>query len=258
MDNQPSNPRSILTDFIQDIFNKAYNNTWNWFKEEIKEHDFFKTAAKKYGKKIYDRYNTIRVFGMNRPVPLKDLFVRVNILEKITARQRISLQDLEQYFDRDRRAFGKEVETKSGIEVVNTFQKFIVLGKPGAGKSTYLKYLALQSVEKDSAIKDRKIPIFISLKELADSDQTLFDFILYQFDICDLPDAGPFITQILKNGKCLVLLDGLDEVQEERKNTIIQQIIDFSDKFSDNQVVISCRIAAYNHWFQQFTDLCNR
>lgn len=52
------------------------------------------------------------------------------------------------------------------------------------------------------------------------------------------------------------MFDGLDEVsQEVNQNDIIQQIKDFTNKYSNNQFVISCRVAAYNHWFEYFTDV---
>ena len=64
---------------------------------------------------------------------------------------------------------------------------------------------------------------------------SLLDFILGQFDICDFPDAEPFVERILKNGKGLLLLDGLDEVSTEKTDKIIKNIRDFSNKYSDNQ-----------------------
>ncbi|GJM33171.1 MAG: hypothetical protein DHS20C18_21720 [Saprospiraceae bacterium] len=52
------------------------------------------------------------------------------------------------------------------------------------------------------------------------------------------------------------MLDGLDEVsQETQLDEIISQIRDFSEKYSSNHFLISCRVAAYDHWFEQYTDL---
>ena len=87
------------------------------------------------------------------------------------------------------------------------------------------------------------------------SDESLLDFIIKQFDICNVPDAEAFVERLLQKGKCQLLLDGLDEVDSEQKEETIQEIIDLSDKYIDNQFIISCRVAAYNHWFHHFTDV---
>ena len=245
---------AIATEELTAIFVEVYKEIWEWL---AKQRDPPAIAAQKYAGQIWERYNSIRVFGMSEDVPLDTLFVRINILEKIQATYRDSAQFLEENFDRDARKikFGSKRTTKTGIGTINAIDKMIVLGKPGAGKTTYLKFLALQSVKKKTAIKKRKIPVFLSLKELADKNQSLLQFIAYQFDICALPDADLFIENLLQKGRCLILLDGLDEVQEERKDAIIQEVIDFSAKYSGNQFVVSCRVAAYNAWFQKFIDV---
>lgn len=162
------NESQIITGFISEILKTAYQGIRDKVKGEVKENDFFDIAAKKYGQKIADRYNFIRVFGMSEPMPLRNLYVRANILEKASYYKKASLEELEKSLNQDKRGFGKTKETRSGIEVLNKLQRYIVLGKPGAGKTTYLKYLALRSIDKEADIKDRKIPILISLKELSD------------------------------------------------------------------------------------------
>lgn len=247
----------IAVEEIQQLFSSVYDGKWKWFKTRSEEKAFFALAARSYGGEIWRRYNSMRVFGMSDEVPLDSLFVRINILEKTQEKYRDSIEFLQQNFDHAARTIksGNTRTTKTGIETINSQDKMIVLGRPGAGKSTYLKSLALESIKKESQIKDRKIPIFITLKELADKGYSLIDFIAYQFDICSLEDASLFIEHLLQKGKCLLLLDGLDEVQEERKKDIIQEVIDISEKYHKNQFVVSCRVAAYNAWFEKFADV---
>ena len=51
---------------------------------------------------------------MEKPLSLRDIYVNVNVLEKITERQRVSIEILERFFDRDKRSFGIRRETISG------------------------------------------------------------------------------------------------------------------------------------------------
>jgi hypothetical protein len=247
---------SVTADIIKATFEKAFDGfikAETWLKGKNKKYDFLGLAARKYAKKMEERYNMIRIFGMDHPVPLRSIYVRVNILENITSRQRLTIADLEREFDRDRRSFGTKRQTRTGEQIVNQLNDFIILGKPGAGKTTFLKYIALSSL--DGKFDKKCIPIFISLKDLSDSSKSILDYVAEQFDICQFPEASSFIERVLKKGHCQVLFDGLDEVSKGSEDRILREVRMFCEKYSDNQFIISCRIAAYNHWFDKFTDV---
>jgi len=240
-------------DLMKDIVAAGYS----FLKEKNRERDFFGAATKKYVGGLLERNSTIKVLTMREPQPLEKLYVRANILkDKITAELGLSAEELEKFHDLDRRTFGKIAETVDGELIVNQLQRFIVLGKPGAGKTTYLRYLTLMMLQPLSQIERRKLPIFVTLREWADKKKPLMDFIVEQFSICGFDEAQPFVERVLTNGDCIVLFDGLDEVsQEANQSGIIQEIKDFSDKYGENQFIISCRVAAYNLWFDRFTDV---
>jgi predicted NACHT family NTPase len=51
------------------------------------------------------------------------------------------------------------------------------------------------------------------------------------------------------------LLDGLDEVMEQDHDRVIREIREFAQAYSQNHIVITCRIAAREYIFQQFTEV---
>jgi len=253
-------PENLAASVAANVIIEVFKSVWHtlhsaekWFADRQKEHDFLGLAARRYASKLEEQYGVIRILGMERPISLRDIYVNVDVLEKITDRQRVSIEALERFFDRDRRTFGFKRETISGSAAVDKFDKFIVLGKPGAGKTTFLKHIMFQTLHDHPERK--RIPIFISLKDFSDSGKSLFDYIVDEFDICSFPDARLFVLRVLAQGKCQLLFDGLDEVSAIQEDFVIRELWNVSRKYSSNQFVISCRIAAYSHWFDTFTDV---
>lgn len=246
---------------IRDVFSGAAQSVKkfsNWVADKAEERDVFGIAAHNYAVRMEKRYNVMRVLGMSEPLPLRDVYVRVNVLEKIRGRVHGSAEELEKHLRRDTRAFSIPIKTMSGDEVVASTARLLVLGKPGAGKTTFLKHLIFEAF--DGKLTDKLIPVFISLKDWSERKSTsgdrvsLFDYIVEEFDVCNLPDADPFVEHLLKQGRCLILLDGLDEITGDI-NEAIRMLRIFSDKYDNNCFVLSCRIAAYNYVFERFTDV---
>ncbi|WP_228061210.1 NACHT domain-containing protein [[Phormidium] sp. LEGE 05292] len=206
---------------------------------------------------IQERCGTMRVLDMNQPIGLNDIYTNVNILEKITGRTRKEITELFQecnFEEFDRFGLGRISEKRvPGLEAVEKYPKLMILGKPGAGKTTFLKYLAIQSVE--GKFKTELVPIFITLKDFAEAKDkpNLLEYISQQLSTCQV--TGNHVVEIFQHNKGLVLLDGLDEVREEDNQRVLKEIRDFSDQFRDNRFVMTCRIAAKEYSFEKFSEV---
>ena len=218
----------------------------------------------KYGKNLASRYGKLKILNMSRPIELSALYTRVNVLERITARSKTTLELLEEQAKRQGH-FGSVIKARAGIEVINEkniktnkFHNIIVLGKPGAGKTTFLRHITLQALQGEKGELQRSVlPILIELRDLSSSTKSLLDFITEQFDICGIANRRKHIEGLLKAGKCLVLLDGLDEVKTGKVEEIVKEVKNLVNKYHNNQFILSCRIAAYNYVFEQFMGSCS-
>ncbi len=97
---------------------------------------------------IEERCGTMRILDMSYPIGIEDIYTDVNILEQISGRKRKKLEELLQTVEMeefDRLGLGQITEERvSGMEAVKKYHRLIILGKPGAGKTTFLKHLAIQ------------------------------------------------------------------------------------------------------------------
>lgn len=206
---------------------------------------------------IQERCGTMRVLDMTQPIGLNDIYTNVNVLEKITANRRKEIPELlkECKFEEfERFGLGRITEERvPGLEAVEKYPKLMILGKPGAGKTTFLKYLAIQSVE--GKFKTELVPIFITLKDFAEANDkpNLLKYISQQLSTCQVTDNQ--VVEIFQHNKGLVLLDGLDEVREEDSQRVLKKIRHFSDLFRDNPFVMTCRIAAKEYTFEKSPNL---
>lgn len=134
-----------------------------------------------------------------------------------------------------------------------------LVAKPGGGKSTLLKRLAIayafpsRRTESDDKLPDREwLPLFLRCRELRDRIQRpiveLLDDLPRHAGMND--DEGVvFREQIhdaLRSGKALLLVDGLDEISEEgARSTFAQHLRTFVAIFPNAAVVVTSREAGF-------------
>ena len=129
----------------------------------------------------------------------------------------------------------------------------MIVGKPGSGKTTFIKYLALQAIS--GKLSNPYVPIFVSLHDVSISHSKLREEMDNEFIVAGLRGPSEFVTNLLKSGKCLILLDGLDEVSEDRNDAITREIINLSEEFHLNKFVVTCRTGVYYKPFHHFVDM---
>jgi predicted NACHT family NTPase len=209
---------------------------------------FVRELRHKVSPNIQKRCGTMRVLDMDQPITINSIYTSVNILEKISRNQRLSIEDWWRGCDRenfDRFMLGNVNQKRiPGLDAVNKHDKLLILGKPGAGKTTFLKWLGLQCIA--GQLHQERIPFFVTLKEFSevDGNPSLVDFLATQLTECGIPHGRSIVEEVLQEGRSLILLDGLDEVRSNDHYRVINTIHQTSEQFNRNQFVMTCRIAA--------------
>lgn len=216
---------------------------------------------------LYERCGTMRVLDMSQPVGLSDLYTNVNILEQISSHQRRPVRELlaeAEAGNFDRLGFGQVSQPRVPVmEAVDQHKKLIVLGKPGAGKTTFLKHLAIQCI--DGQFEPDRLPLFINLKQFAENPNRLglLAFLSHRhlksqitaLSETEIQEHLLQLKQVLRAGRALLLLDGLDEVNQDAHDWVLREIRVVSEEFHDNHFLMTCRVAAWEYTFEQFTEV---
>ena len=127
-------------------------------------------------------------------------------------------------------------------------KKAVVLGDPGLGKSTLLKYLAYKLSTKPEEVGEIKdyFPILFSVADYAifqrKRELKLEEYLRQKFS-----DIWPVIQESIKANNTLFLIDGLDEeIDSGRRIQIVRAIEEFVSRYPENRYIITSRIAGYS------------
>jgi len=226
--------------------------------EELEKHkNLIMGASRHYVRSYYERHGALKVLGMREPVSLEDVYTSTLVRDDRAIYRFESITKLEEnYRERGDRRFDPDIPGQSGIEVARRTSYLMVLGGPGAGKSTFLSKVGLEALKgRRGQYGSRWIPVFIELKNFIDTSVEIKSLIVDEFQNCKFPGTKEFVELALERGRLLILLDGMDEIPPNVLDNAIDKIQNFVDRFDKNRFIVSCRMAAYKRGFRRFTDV---
>ncbi len=169
--------------------------------------------------------------------------------------------------------FGEDDRPVTALEAVASNSRLVLLGDPGAGKSTFVRRLAawlaaagLGEAIPPIGIEPSLMPILVTLRELAprlnspeyetlstSRRQTILLEALHEQIRAELALLGKQalayaddLLADLAGGHCLLVLDGLDEVPYDLRQRVREAVAAMIQRYQVDRMIITCRIRSYS------------
>lgn len=267
------------------ILKSAFTAANERFKEKIRSTNYNrlqKTKEKREnkGKSVSLKLNTSELFDGSIELDYEITLARVKEHVENTSRwaRTVKFSDLEKerslgsvYIQLDTylmplRKHYSEVERSKKLRleeaVLSKKGHCVILGQPGAGKTTSLKKI-YNSVALESSTSQYSLPLLLRFRDVnVISSTTILDFILniipIKFDFFgkDSIDSGEemnqarehAVTSFLNHIGAILVLDGFDELRDANsKDLIIRELRGLCNKLDEAKIVVSCRTGEFNY-----------
>lgn len=220
--------------------------------EGLSKRDSLKTILRRYNDNLAGKYERIEFVGLSvrkeeatRGVPMEQIYIPLETVAEGT------------------REDDEDATRISPLEFLAPGERTVILGDPGSGKSTILRFLALAGIRpalqrrydgRADRPGDERLAILVVLRRYADAlkanqELPLIDHIAAttRADF-SIPDFGPeVITHFLESGRAILLFDGVDELPDLGFKTIVRdRVRGLVTSYPGNTVIVTSRIAGYD------------
>ena len=211
------------------------------------EKKYFKYLENELGEIQFEGLPTDKEAGSIK-VKLENIFVPLHLTQSTNQQKR-----------RKKYEFDFDENTREGIgEILEKRSRLAILAKPGGGKSTLIKVIAIAYAfpERRKQINDKLpdknwFPIFLRCRELGEkvnlSITDIINGIPSRAEIHSCADEfSMLISKSLQKGNALILIDGLDEIAEDKNRiAFVNQLRTFLATYPTINIIVTSREAGF-------------
>ena len=203
---------------VEKIAIAGLKKIYEGFKADYEQHLVpMTTHFEDYIKSAYERHSVVSTLVLrNSKRRLKDIYVPLTIQEENNAEE-------------------KAVMEKYPMEFMRKHPKMIIRDTAGMGKTTLVKRLFLSAIDEVLAI-----PVIVELRRIT-KDNTLLDIVQGQIDSLAETFDHNLLLRLIQQGGFVFFFDGYDEVLNEQKSLVTEEIKSLVSKAPSNIYIITSR-----------------
>jgi hypothetical protein len=128
----------------------------------------------------------------------------------------------------------------------------IISGTGGSGKSMLMRYLLLEFIRRSRG----SLPVFLELRRINEQEEVdIWAACLAKIQEIIPAFRRDVFEHLLENGQVILLLDGFDEVDPDRRTTLARQLSSVQMRTTRNRIILSTRPSETLHAIEGFSVL---
>lgn len=209
---------AIAKKLVEKIAVVGLKKIYKDFKDDYDQHLVPLTKHfEEYLTRAYERHSVVSTLVLrNSKRRLKDIYIPLTILEENNPKEKIVIDAYP-------------------IEFMRKHQRMIIRDTAGMGKTTLVKRLFLSAIDEVQAI-----PVIVELRRIK-QETTLLDIVYDQIDSLAEEFDHELLLNLIQQGGFVFFFDGYDEVANEQKSKVTEEVKSLVSKAPANTYIITSR-----------------
>ncbi|HDG8010668.1 TPA: hypothetical protein PCK99_004431 [Klebsiella pneumoniae] len=183
--------------------------------DDVRAARFINDSMEKFLSRVGGQCSLVNTLAFqNTPIELKKIYEPISV-----------------YHDNEQSNYECLINNK--IDILNSYNHILITDSAGMGKSTLMKRIALYCIEETN-----QIPIYLELRRI--QDYSIAEQVKNQLGL------GKNISNAcLKEIPFIYLFDGIDEIPQGIKSSVVNSLREFADDFLSTPLYVSLLFCAY-------------